>query len=91
MKITDLFEREKDISKLGYGPRRKQLIGAIAQSTHEPSLLKNPNYIMTVAKSFLSNPPYSDWSEREQRRMLADIMDAFGMMPPDQNTAVFKR
>jgi hypothetical protein len=91
MKLVNLFEREENFAAQGYGFRRKQLIAAIAHSTGDQEKLEDPNYLMTMAKSLLSRPPYHDWSEKEQRRMLADIMDAFGIMPPDQNQSVFKR
>lgn len=91
MKIEELFERDDVFAASGYGELRKKLIAAIAQSTHDYEKLKEPNYIMAQAKSHLSRPPFSDWSESAQRRMLGDIMDEFAIMPPDRNTAVFKR
>lgn len=89
MKLVDLFEREVDLSKIGYGPRRNQLIAAVSQSTHDPKKLRDPNYLMTVTKSLISRPPYSYWDEKAQRSVLRDVMNAFGITPDEHNSIRF--
>ena len=90
MKLRDFLpERDEGILKTSYGDRRRQLLAKISEKIGLGN--KDPNVIMTAAKEYLSLPPFSFWSEGMRRRMLADIMDAFGVMPPDVNQSVFLR
>ena len=87
MKLVDLFERDE--GPVGYGERRKELISKVYQTTVDKTKLRDPNYLMTITKSYLSLEPYSFYDEKTRRKLLRDVMDAFGIAPPDHNTIRF--